>query len=342
MSNPNVAAVLESPKARLTIVNRSIPNPEADQLLIRNHAVAANPLDWKIQEYGFGVKNYPIILGSDVSGVVVAVGSAVTKFKVGDRVTGFAEVFVTADINQGAWQTYTILRQIVTAKIPDSLSFAEASVFPAAFATSAYSLFSILGVPRPSGKQVAENTGIVIWGASSSLGTVAVQLAKIVGLKIYATAGPTNFEYVKSLGATEVFDYRDPQVVSKIIEAAKTSGVSINLGYDTVSDGKTSQAAGEVLSAFGKGRLVIVLPLPSGEPKPDNIEVTQVAVAKLFTEEHELTEWLFNNWLPKALGYGVLVPSPKVQIIEGGIEAAQKVLDLLKKGVSATKLVVTL
>jgi NADPH:quinone reductase-like Zn-dependent oxidoreductase len=65
------------------------------------------------------------VLGSDCCGVVVAVGDSVTKFKVRDRVTGFSGVIYNNDINHGAYQSYTVLRDIATTKIPDKMSFEE-------------------------------------------------------------------------------------------------------------------------------------------------------------------------------------------------------------------------
>jgi NADPH:quinone reductase-like Zn-dependent oxidoreductase len=75
-------------------------------------AVAVNPVDWKIQDYGFAINTFPTVLGSDCCGVVVAVGDSVTNFQVRDRVKGFAGVIYNQDINHGAFQGYTILRDI--------------------------------------------------------------------------------------------------------------------------------------------------------------------------------------------------------------------------------------
>ncbi len=86
MSNPgNIAAVLESAGARLKTVTRPIPIPGVNEIVVRNHAIAANPVDWKMQDYGFAIKDYPVVLGSDSCGVITAVGPSVKKFKVGDR-----------------------------------------------------------------------------------------------------------------------------------------------------------------------------------------------------------------------------------------------------------------
>jgi NADPH:quinone reductase-like Zn-dependent oxidoreductase len=91
MAETNITAVIEGPHAKpLKIVERPIPTPGPGELVIRNHAIAANPIDWKIQDYNLFINQYPNVLGSDSCGVVTAVGSGVTLFKVGDRATGFA------------------------------------------------------------------------------------------------------------------------------------------------------------------------------------------------------------------------------------------------------------
>jgi NADPH:quinone reductase-like Zn-dependent oxidoreductase len=304
--------------------------------------VAANPIDWKIQEYGFEIKTYPNVIGSDSCGVVVAVGDAVTKFKVRDRVTGFAGVIYNDGINDGAWQTYTVLRDIATTKIPDNMSFEEGSVFPMAMATSAIALFVCLGIPRPTGSIAAQKSGLLIWGASSSVGISALQLARNLGFKVFVTASLAHHQTLKSLGAFEVFDYHDSSVVDKIVAAAKSAGTPISLGFDTITEGTTAKQAADVLAASGGkgGKLVLVLEWPEGE-KPDGIEVSETAATRTGTDQAELGKWFFNEYLEKSLANGSIVSAPKFEVVPGGIKAAQSVLDKLKAGVSGKKLVVT-
>ena len=107
----NLAAVIEEPKARLKTIVRPIPSPGKGEIVVHNHAIAANPVDWKIQDFGIIINIYPAVLGSDVCGIVTEIGPEVTKFKVGDRVAGFAGVIYNKDPDHGAWQTYTILRR---------------------------------------------------------------------------------------------------------------------------------------------------------------------------------------------------------------------------------------
>jgi NADPH:quinone reductase-like Zn-dependent oxidoreductase len=81
-----------------------------------HYTVAANPVDWKIQGYGFAINRFPTVIGSDCRGVIVAVGVSVAEFKVRGRATGFAGVIYSQDINHRAFQTYTILRDVATTK----------------------------------------------------------------------------------------------------------------------------------------------------------------------------------------------------------------------------------
>ncbi|CZR66811.1 related to NADPH:quinone reductase and related Zn-dependent oxidoreductases [Phialocephala subalpina] len=338
----NLAAVLESQGAKLKTVVRNIPKPSPDEIVVRNYAIAANPVDWKIQDYGFAIKTYPTVLGSDGCGIVTDVGPSVTKFKKGDRVTGFGGVIGTDNPDHGSWQTYTVLRDIATTKIPDFMSFEQGSVFPMAMATSAMALFTNLRIPLPKSSIAPQNSGFLIWGASSSVGTAAVQLARNLGFKVFATASQTHHQYLKSLGAFEVFDYHDSDVVSKIVASAKMAGTPISLGFDCVSEGTTSQQSAEILlDSGGKGgKLCLVLPWSGQGEKPDGVEISQTEAYRAFVNQAEMGKWFFNEYLEKALQEKSILSAPEIQIVEGGIDGAQKALDLSKKGVSGKKLVV--
>ena len=310
---------------------------EADRI-----TVASNPIDWKIQDYGFFINKFPTVLGSDFCGVVVAVGDSVTEFKVKDRVTGFSGVIYNNDINHGAYQSYSILRDIATTKILDKISFEEGSVFPMAMATSLIALHVCLGISKPTGSVTSQETGILIWGASSSVGMSSVQLARDFGFKVFATASPAHHQTLKSLGAFEVFDYHDSSIVDKIVAAAKSAGTPIDLGFDTVTDGKSYKEAAEVPTASSgkKGKLVLVLPWPEDD-KPEGIEISQTGAYRAFTDQAELGKWFFNDYLEKCLANRSIVSAPQVEVVPRGIKATQSALDKLKASVSGKKVVIT-
>ena len=345
-SDTNLAAIIPSKNGRLAISTRNIPTPGPGELLVRNHAIAANPVDWKIQDYGRFVSTYPTVLGSDVAGIVVSVGESVTHFAPGDRVIGFSAVIYNDNADHGAWQTYTLLREIGTSKLPASMTFEQGSVFPMAMATAAIALFVTLGIPQALAQDDAAQkptSALLVWGAASSVGASTVQLARSMGLTVFATASPQHHGWLKQLGATEVVDYHDEDVVAKLAEAAKARGTSIELALDSISEGATLDLVPATVAAAGgkgKGKVATVLWWPEGKEKPADVQVDVTVAMRHGTDQEKLGQWFFNDWLEKAMQDGTVVPAPQIEIVDGGVEAAQKVFDMLKKGVSGRKLVV--
>jgi NADPH:quinone reductase-like Zn-dependent oxidoreductase len=84
----NMAAWLEDKGVPLRVADAPMPVPGSDDIVIKNHAIAINPLDWHMQDSGIFVKHWPAILGCDIAGEVYGVGQNVTRFKKGDRVIG--------------------------------------------------------------------------------------------------------------------------------------------------------------------------------------------------------------------------------------------------------------
>ena len=337
----NTAALLEKANSPLTVQKREIPLPASHQILIKNHAIATNPVDYIMRDSGSLVQNYPTVLGSDVSGTVEAIGDAVTHFKKGDRVAGFATVIVNGDANQGAFQEYTILNDSCAAKIPETTTFEEGAILPMSIATSGGAIFRTMNVPRPSaGKQKG---GFLFWAASTSIGTAAVQIAASLGYTVFASASPQHHEYIKGLGATYVFDYKDPKVIENIVSTAKSTNDPIKHVYCAWSKGDSFTQCANVLEAFGGGKLCLTSPWPEDTPKPDSsIEAELTAAAWNLTLDVEFGRWLFNEWLEESLAKKTYVPSPAIERVEGGIGAIQKAIDIHVKGLSCKKLVVRL
>jgi NADPH:quinone reductase-like Zn-dependent oxidoreductase len=340
-STANRAAVIESKGARIKITDRPIPTPGEDEILVRNYAIACNPVDWKTQEDGMVVASYPVILGSDVCGEVISIGSGIQHFSVGDRVLGCAGGPFSRDNNQGAWQTYTIVKEVAACKIPSSWRYEEGAVLPMGMSTAGVAFFQALSFPReilPADSKDA----IIIWGAASSVGVSAVQIARVQGWRVLATASPHHHEWLRKLGATVVFDYQDPEVVAKIGQAAKDRGLNVRKAYDAVSEGSTFDLVPEALQAASGegGNIATVLWWPESKAKPAGIEVEMVASFFFFTKYKEMGRWFFNEWLEKHLADGSVVPAPPIEMVEGGIAASQRAFDRLKAGVSGKKVVV--
>ncbi len=334
----NHAAIIPSPKARLEIITRPIPTPAPHQILIRNRATATNPIDWKIQEHDVVVKSYPAILGFDMAGTVERVGSSVTHFQHGDRVSGFALLMFQGSIDGGAFQEYVLADAACCAKIPESVSFAEGTLLPMAVATSGVAIFANLGVPRGGGQK----GGFLVWGGASSVGSGAVQIAAKLGFEVFAVASPPHHAYLKTLGAKAVFDYRSPDVVAEVAKAAKDIGTEVKLAFDAISEHVTFQTCAEILDKFGGGKLCLTQETPAGTETPANVEVSRTMAARVATDWKEGGTWLFNDWLEKSLVDGTYKPSPGIQLVEGGLAGVQKALDLHRKGLTGKKLVIPL
>ena len=333
------AAVVKEANAHMTVEERAIPKPQASEVLVKNHAIATNPVDWKMQSSGDFIDSYPTVLGSDVAGTVEEVGSGVTSFKGGDRVAGLADILSSKNPDHGAFQQYSIIRDSALAKLPESVSFEEGSILPMAVATSGVGIFLNLDISRPPAKQKG---GFLVWGASSSVGTAVVQMADSLGYTVFAVCSPRHHDYLKKLGAHEVFDYNDASVVKNITQSLKASTQQAVIAYDTISEHGSSQQCAEVLEAFGGGKLCLTRPWPESAKKPAGVETTHTFAARVVTDSKDFGKWLFGEWLAKSLANKTYVPSPAIEKVDGGIEGVQKALDIHRKGLSGKKLVLTL
>lgn len=139
-----------------------------------------------------------------------------------------------------------------------------------------------------------------------------------------------------------MFDYRDEGVVGSIVEAAKEDGVTVQMGFDAVDAVGVLKSCMEILKELkgeGTAKLASAPRLLEDLPKVEGVEVKFVAAPADREERTEFFRCVFNVRLKEKLEKGEFVPSPRVQVVEGGLESAQKGLDELKKGVSEVKLV---
>lgn len=239
----------------------------------------------------------------------------------------------------------------MVAIIPSSLGFEQAVVLPLGLSTSTCGLHEVLKLrlPTVSADSAGEadsnesNEVVLIWGGSSSMGTVAVQLAAAANYKVITIASQKNHDYVKSLakaGSITVFDHSDPQAAGKIIDFIKSTGGKFAGAYDCISEEKTVRACEEVVHAFGGGVIPVVLPVSEG--RYDDVKFETVWATKPgFLPGHPGAE-LWSKFVPKALESGVLKAKPDSLVIGHGLDKIQEAMDMQKKGVSAKKIVVTL
>jgi len=165
-----------------------------------------------------------------------------------------------------------VAQENVTTVIPESLTFEQAVTLPLAISTASVGLYlpDYLGLPLPSTSPQSTGKVLLIWGAASSVGATAVQLAAASGLRVIATASPSNHQFVKYLGASVVFDYRSPTVVNDIVNELR--GNEIAGIYDAISEEATFEPLSVIAKELGGIPAASVLPYknPSEtfEPKP--------------------------------------------------------------------------
>jgi zinc-binding alcohol dehydrogenase family protein len=190
-----------------SLLDIELPKPAAKyrDLLVRIEAVSVNPVDTKVRRSKGpdAVESSPRVLGWDASGVVEAVGSAVTLFKPSD------EVFYAGDITRpGSNSEFQLVDERIVGHKPRTLSFAEAAALPLTAITAWEAFFNRLGIDRNGGNA---GQAVLIIGGAGGVGSIGIQLAKLVGLVVITTASrPKTREWVLSLGADEVLDHRQP------------------------------------------------------------------------------------------------------------------------------------
>lgn len=177
-----------------------VPAPQGRDLLVRIEAIAANPADPIVRKYEQAGEG-PYILGWDAAGVITAVGPECTLFKPGD------EVFYAGSlIRPGTNSEYHLVDERIVGRKPKTLSFADAASLPLTTITAWESLFDRLGISHSP--EFNRNKSILIIGAAGGVGSIAVQLAKLAGLTVIATASrPESVTWVKELGAEVVINH---------------------------------------------------------------------------------------------------------------------------------------
>ncbi len=204
---------------------REIETPEiksATELLIRIHAAGVNPIDTKLRQGLYPMDKLPAVLGCDGSGIVEAVGSAVSKFKVGDEVYFFHGGIGTF---QGNYAEFRTIEERFLARKPENLSFTEAAAVPLALITAWEALHDRAQVK--TGQSVFINAG------AGGVGHLAIQLAKIAGANVCTTASSEEkADFVRSFGADMVINYLEQDFVEAIMDW--TDGKGVNIVMDNV------------------------------------------------------------------------------------------------------------
>ncbi|SPC65123.1 related to toxD gene [Ustilago sp. UG-2017b] len=292
---------------------------EANEVLIKNVAVASNPKNWKLASYGM----YEGIEGNDVAGHIEAVGSDVKDLKKGDRVVAFTRM--ASGDKYGAYQPYTVAPAWTTAKFADNVSLEDGSTLPLAITTAFVGLFDKLGIPEPT-----------------SDGKPATGADKITLLPVLPRT-------LRELGvnSSKIVDYRDDRatVIANLNKAA--GGSAFTHVYDCITSQDTVETIVELLSTAPNkgGKVTTVLSSAYGDKdtnvklqKEKGVSFDRTMCGSVHNDKVDFgTRWFktVTEWTVE----GKIKPN-KVQLLDGGLDGVPAGLKLLQENkVSNRKLV---
>jgi len=233
-----------------------MPEPEvgADDVLLRIEATAVNLLDSKVRDGEFKLflpYRLPFILGHDVAGTVLRVGSRVRTFSAGDKV--FAR---PRDHRIGTFAEFIAVDQHDVAMKPDSLTMEEAASIPLVGLTAWQALVEV-------GK-LAPGQKVFIQAGSGGVGTMAIQLAKHLGATVATTTSASNVDLVKRLGADVVIDYRTQDFEEVLSD------------YDLVLNSQDASTLAKSLKVLRPGGQVISISGPPDLPFAKSLKLNLV------------------------------------------------------------------
>ncbi|RAH71555.1 zinc-binding alcohol dehydrogenase family protein [Aspergillus aculeatinus CBS 121060] len=375
MTTHHLAAISPGPGQPLELRTRPTPKPGPNDLLIAVKSIALNPADHIMQDTGLFIPDtsYPTVQGFDLAGLVLEVGDAVPQnapFHPGTRIAAYsALVWKACSPDYGAFQERCLVPWQHAVILPNEdgheLTWNEAATLPVSVQV-ALSAWDAMGIPRPPAAaaaaaaalpsnpdQIGKSQALLVWGASSSVGSMGVQTARLLCdspttpfAAVYATAGtPRSRAYVASLGADRVFDYYDPLTPREIVDTARRDGLTIRHCFLAMGQLAACRA---VVGAF-RGEDQVTGKIASAPPVPpdagvvdDGPGVETVFVMPAAGEKQRLAqfrEWL-GSWLKESLEGGRIRPSPEGRVVGKGLGAVNAGLDELRRGVSCVKLVI--
>ncbi|KAM0425066.1 hypothetical protein ACHAPT_009625 [Fusarium lateritium] len=274
------ALVIRETHGKLSLVQEQLlmPRPGPNQALVKVSTAAQNPTD--VLCFDNNIFGNGAVLGCDFAGTVEALGSNVTRLKVGDTIAGL--IWGGEVEGQGAYSEYTLADENICFKITDNVPLEQAATVPLAAATAWLALFrsQSLAIDRAAGSDVQ----LLIWAGSTSVGLYAVQIAALFGFQVATVCSPRHFPLLHSYGAKHVFDYKDPNVIQKLRKALP----DIKYIFDTIGTESSSARASQAMSDSG-GVLCTVRPAKEfTENVTPRTKVTSVLVFTSFLKDHHL------------------------------------------------------
>jgi NADPH2:quinone reductase len=225
------------------------PQPGPGEVLVKVVVAGTNPVDSLLRAGGIpGAVEPPVVLGADASGVVEEVGAGVTDLQPGDEVYYSPELF--GPVSNGSYAEYNLVPAAIVAPKPFSISHEEAAAVPLAGGTAWEAIVRRLGVT------VGET--VLIHGGAGGVGSFAVQISKAAGARVIATAGPSNQDTLRDLGADVCLDYSSDDVSGAA--SAENGGEGVDAVFDTTG-GQVAESSGYTRPF---GRIATIRP-PQGD-----------------------------------------------------------------------------
>lgn len=244
----------------------SEPKVSKDQVLVEVYAASINPIDWKVCA-GYLQKmmplQFPVILGGDFSGTVIEVGEGVSDLKTGDDVYGQAG-FLNG--GSGSFAQFALAPVNKIARKPEKLDHIHASALPLVGSSALQALEDHI--------KLKHGEKILIHGGAGGIGHISIQLAKNLGAYVATTASEKDKEFVKSLGADLIIDFKNEKFEDKIKD------------YDAVFDTVGGETSDRSFLVLKKGGVIVSM---VGQPNPElakKYDVTAIGQGTKGTPNH--------------------------------------------------------
>jgi NADPH2:quinone reductase len=345
------------PSPHVLLHSAPIPTPPSSYLLIRVHAASSNPKDYSHPRS----LSLSLNSGDDLSGTIAALGpSCPPSFHLGDRVTALHPMLSPG----GAYADYALAPTATSCHIPESMSFEEAATIPLVSATAALTLFRRQGMPAPWMGKVAQPTPLIIYGASSSLGTFAVKLARLAGIHPIVAIAGANARYVEKFLDGEkgdvLLDYRvgGEELIAKVASHLGSLGLKAHHAFDCISEKGSWVPVSRMLDPAPGYGVRNILSVVSGaerydeEEIPKGVEVVYTYVGTVHSgaylprmpkqaskgDAEGDTEFgrVFFEWLEGALHRGEFEGHP-FEVVPGGLGGVEEGLRRLRMGEAGGK-----
>jgi NADPH:quinone reductase-like Zn-dependent oxidoreductase len=278
--------------AGVTIEEVPDPIPAADQILIRVTAAALNPLDYKVALTGHrGVRELPLTLGFDAVGTVEAIGPEVKSVAVGDRVCAMADI-----MTPGTAADLVVVREHNVAKVPAGVADNEAAGLPLA-ALTALQAWDTAGLDK--------GQSVLVHGGAGGVGHFAIQLAKLRGATVYATASAAHLDLLEDLGVDHPIDYHSTS-------PSKFAGL-----VDVVLDTRGGAVAAASLQGMRPGGTLVSIVgfTPTPEEARDEVTVVRMLVEP---RAHELASLV------------ALVADVRLRVLVESVVPLERIVDALQ------------